>query len=406
MTTLAVSYRDIRRSLREVGVKPGDIIYVASFLGILGNAATIVDDTINALLDAVGPQGTVVVPTFNFDFCNGEVFDPITTQSTTGVLSEAFRQRPNARRSAHPPYHSVSAIGKHADAIASIRSSSSFAKESVFHWLYQRNATQVLLGCSYAQGVVHYHWLEELFQVPYRYWKQFRGPIRANGRLDEHTFYMYVRRLDIDVDWGPNVDGLGNAFQDEGFVRVAELGYGNIKAFDLSDFYNFMAPRIQADPMLLVKDEARSFYEPTYSPVIRLHHIGLVSKYADKIETFVKDIGCHIGYEGLVPELKVNTKIYSGLNVHFEFVTPTGEGSVVHRYLEHYPDHPIHHLAFEVDDFEKAKSFFEARGYFPIDGKVIKGPGKNEYVYFLSPANFGGALIELVFYQSSHPFDS
>lgn len=405
MPAISVSYDEILASLRDIGIEAGDLIYVASFLGILGSSETMVDDAINALLESVGPEGTVVVPTFNFEFCRGEDFDPATTPSITGALSEALRKRPAARRTVHPPFHSVAAIGKYADAIADIRSTSSFAKESVFHWLYLQNAKHVLLGCSYAEGVAHFHWLEEMFQVPYRYWKQFRGRVKIDGRVEELPYYMYVRRLDIDVDWGNNVDTLGAEFEEAGLVREAKLGYGKVKSFSLSDFHDFMAPRFESDKLVLVKDEARAHYTPAYTPVRRLHHIGLVSKYAPKLEKFVQDIGCHIVCEGLVPELNVNTTLYGGLNVMLEFVTPTAQDSVVQGYLERYPDHPIHHLAFEVEDFERARHFFQSRGYFPVDGKVRKGPGRDEYVYFLSPVNFGGALIELVFYDKGYKYD-
>jgi len=135
-------------------------------MAVLGNSKTVVAHTIEALLDAVGPDGTVVMPVFNFGFCHGEVFDPDTTESTCGVLTEAFRQRPDALRTLHPPYHSVAAVGSRAREIADIYSLSSFGRQSVFHWLFEQDARHVLLGCSHAEGVTHLHWLEELTQAP------------------------------------------------------------------------------------------------------------------------------------------------------------------------------------------------------------------------------------------------
>ncbi len=128
-----VIYKNIRQSFSEIGIQPGDIVYVASFLAILGNRKNLAEETINALLDAVGPDGTIVMPAFNFGFCHGETFDRETTESTSGVLTEVFRKRPEAKRTIHPPYHSLAVIGKCVEEISNIRSSTSFGKESVFH---------------------------------------------------------------------------------------------------------------------------------------------------------------------------------------------------------------------------------------------------------------------------------
>ena len=107
-----------------------------------------------------------------------------------------------------------------------------------------------------------------------------------------------------------------------------------------------------------------------------------------------------------MPELGVDTTLYDGFNVMVEFVNPVGDASVVQGHLDHYPDQPLHHLAFEVTDFETARLYFENRGYLPVDGKVRKGPGKDEYVYFLSPINFGGVIIELVFHDRDTPLEN
>jgi aminoglycoside 3-N-acetyltransferase len=64
------------------------------------------DDLIDELLAAVGPDGLVVMPTFTYD---NATFDP-DTPCRTGALSEVFRRRPDALRSAHPTY-SLAAIG-------------------------------------------------------------------------------------------------------------------------------------------------------------------------------------------------------------------------------------------------------------------------------------------------------
>jgi aminoglycoside 3-N-acetyltransferase len=86
-----------------IGLRPGDRVVVHSSLRAVGRDA---EELLDELLDAVGPSGLVVMPTFTYD---NETFAP-DAPGRTGALAEALRRRPAAVRSAHPTY-SLAAIG-------------------------------------------------------------------------------------------------------------------------------------------------------------------------------------------------------------------------------------------------------------------------------------------------------
>ena len=86
-----------------IGLRSGDAVVVHASLRAVGLGAA---EVIDALLDAVGPDGLVVMPTFTYD---NEAYAP-DLPGRTGALAEAFRRRPDARRSSHPTY-SVAAVG-------------------------------------------------------------------------------------------------------------------------------------------------------------------------------------------------------------------------------------------------------------------------------------------------------
>ena len=94
--------------LREVGVGEGDLLQVHSSLSSFGYVEGGAKCVVDALLEAVGPSGTVMVPTFNHG--RADIFDVATTPSVNGAVTEALRERPEARRSVHPtqPEHNVS----------------------------------------------------------------------------------------------------------------------------------------------------------------------------------------------------------------------------------------------------------------------------------------------------------
>ena len=68
-------------------------------------------------MDVIGPKGTLVFPTFSIDktmenTLNNKkyIFNPNTTPSTVGKITEVFRTLPDVKRSLHPT-HSVAALG-------------------------------------------------------------------------------------------------------------------------------------------------------------------------------------------------------------------------------------------------------------------------------------------------------
>ncbi len=251
--------KDIIEKLDKLGVKKGDIIYVASFASILGSSKNILRDTIDALIESVGVDGTVVMPTFNWNYCKGEVFDPETSPSQVGVLTEIFRKRTGVLRSITPPWCTFATVGKLAEYIVSIKGTSSFGSDSILEYLYEMNAKYVFLGCAFSEGAVHIHWLEERFEVPYRYWKQFKGQVRIRGELVKNVSYMYARRVDTDATINSN--HLTTAFEKTGKVKVEKLGLGELKSFKTKDYVEFMIPYFEKDKLVVLQPDARKYYE-------------------------------------------------------------------------------------------------------------------------------------------------
>lgn len=102
-----VDYDQILFSLKLMEIQPGDILLVHSALSSIGLVEGGADTVIDALLDAIGPEGTLVMSTLTgWD----APFDPANTPSAVGAISENFRKRPGVLRSLHP-VHSVAALG-------------------------------------------------------------------------------------------------------------------------------------------------------------------------------------------------------------------------------------------------------------------------------------------------------
>jgi aminoglycoside 3-N-acetyltransferase len=106
-----VTRATISTALAGAGISKGDKILLHSSLSSLGNVEGGAEAVAEGVLDAIGPKGTLMVPTFNYWAV--ELFDRATTPGLTGAITEAVRRREGATRSLHPT-HSVSAIGDRA----------------------------------------------------------------------------------------------------------------------------------------------------------------------------------------------------------------------------------------------------------------------------------------------------
>lgn len=243
-------------ALLRLGVQKGDDLYVASSMATLGYMSDPLKTVSEVLLELVGEEGTIMMPTFNFDFCNGIDFDIDKTPSTVGVLTEYFRTNYSTCRSTSPPYHSICARGKNAELVSKIKSISSFGENSFFQYLLDIDAKYLLIGVSF-DAVPSFHWIEEKVQVPYRFWKNFKGNvIRQNGSQKEE-YSMFARKEGFRLDLNP----LAEQFARDSLMKLGSVGWCQLKLFSTQTFTDFFLPRMQEDPLLLLSSDSKDLLE-------------------------------------------------------------------------------------------------------------------------------------------------
>ncbi len=180
-----VTLEQIIHDIRTLGVRPGDLLVVHSSLKSIGHIAGGADTVARALVETIASTGTVFVPTFNF---GKEPWDPKTTPSLTGAITEAFRHLPGAQRSLQCT-HPLSAIGpRAAEILAGHEKTHPFAVDSPLGKLWKLNAWVLLLGCGHNSSST-IHIAEEAENVPYL------QRTRVQTILDgDHTHQVTVRR--------------------------------------------------------------------------------------------------------------------------------------------------------------------------------------------------------------------
>jgi aminoglycoside 3-N-acetyltransferase len=204
---------------------------------------------LDALLEVLGPQGTLAVPAFNFGFARGEAYDPKSTPSAgMGTFSEIVRMHPQALRTPHP-LQSLAIIGQHAADLAHRDTPSAFDPGSAFERMLQLDFKLLLLGAD-ERAVSMLHYSEQRFQVPYRYWKEFTGKVRRADQWEEATYRMYVRDLELNPQL--TLAPVRQEMEKQGTWKSTLVNYGQISVCRLKDFVSTVDQFLSADLWALV----------------------------------------------------------------------------------------------------------------------------------------------------------
>lgn len=159
--------------LHALGNSPGQTLLVHTSLSRLGFVCGGAQTVIEALLAALGPQGTLMMPTHTSEnsepsrWCNPPVpepwwptirdqtlaFDPQRTPSRgMGVVAELFRTWPGAQRSAHPQV-SFAALGPKAKALLDDHAlTQGLGERSPIGRLYALDGSVLLLGATHSSN--------------------------------------------------------------------------------------------------------------------------------------------------------------------------------------------------------------------------------------------------------------
>lgn len=251
-----LTFEQLVEGFRNLGVAEGDTLLVhssyKSFGEVDGGPATVN----RALEAALGAEGTLIMPTFNFDFNKGAPWDVRTTPSKMGVLTELVRKDPRAKRVFHP-FYSFAILGKHAEMLGSLRYKSAYERDSVFGKLRDLDGKIMVIGLSYNNSMTFFHHIEQMEGVDYRFLKQFTGEVTdENGNTYTDTFEMLVR--DVDKGVMTMVDPMGALMEEAGVIKSAKIGEADVKLMKANEVYEFTAREMKRDPFLLYyikKDE-------------------------------------------------------------------------------------------------------------------------------------------------------
>ncbi len=230
---------DIKAAFKEVGVKKGQAIMVHTSLSSLGYVCGGAQSVIEVLLESVGEEGTIMMPTQswkNLDPKTGvywqepeEWWDAIrenipaydkriTPTNTMGSVSEMFRQWSGTLRSGHPA-RSVAAWGHYAGYLTENHDLSDiFGDSSPIGRLYELDGYVLLIGVGYDKNT-SLHLADVRAEYPGKHTVVESSAIRVDGQ----RVWKDYETLAVD---GEDFSAIGEAFEQTGQVRHVSLGNG------------------------------------------------------------------------------------------------------------------------------------------------------------------------------------
>jgi len=231
-----VTKEHIRKGLEQLGLKRGDIIGVHSSLSSFGYVDGGADAVVDALLETVGEEGTIVMPTYSANRENVErtqreaelgvtwksrilPYDPEKTPCWTGRIPETFRKRRNAVRSLDPT-HSLAAIGPRAN-------------ELIEDWdrLLEADGYILLLGVD-LEACSAMHLAERQVQLPPHILRKTESPRELLKRYGEDLGWP-----EWDIGFGPYPDfaKMEEPCREHGIMKTVKIGEATVRFLKLRE---------------------------------------------------------------------------------------------------------------------------------------------------------------------------
>lgn len=236
---------DIVAGLRKLGLKQGDSVGVHSSLSSFGYVEGGADAVVDALLEAVGKDGTVVVPAYSNntesvpktpeDIELGVTWkyrilphDPKKDSCWTGAIPDTFWRREEAFRGPNPT-HSLAAIGAKAEELC-----------QGWNKLLDADGYILLLGVT-LRCCSSMHLAEAKVQIPQRILDRITPPPELRER--------YRNEL-IGFGFGayPDFGLMEEPSKKHGIMKITEIGEAKVKLLRMRELIDLYADYLKRDP--------------------------------------------------------------------------------------------------------------------------------------------------------------
>lgn len=244
-----VTQSDLVIGLRDLGVQPGDLVFVHASLSRFGYVEGGPRTVIEALRETIGPDGTLAMPAFTFGLLNepAPMLDIRHSPCWVGKTYELFRTEYATHRSHHIT-HSVAAAGPLAEALTGAHGRTPFGETSPFVQLARRGGKLLLMGVSHNSNTTM-HAVEETERLAYCLMREnFAATITDEDGVQRPLPTMLhapTRRYDFNRMNDPLVR--------EGIQQEAFIGDSLVRCLDAARMFDCTVQAVRRDPLALAE---------------------------------------------------------------------------------------------------------------------------------------------------------
>jgi aminoglycoside N3'-acetyltransferase len=235
MARTPISMLELVRQLAQLGVRPGGVLLVHTAFSAVGPVEGGPEGLIAALSAALGPAGTLVMPSMTDD--DDEPFDPAHTACTgMGIVADTFWRLPGVLRSDSP--HAFAASGPQAEAIVAPHPIDvPHGIDSPVGRVYSLDGQVLLLGVDHDANTT-IHLAEALAGVRYRRPKYVT--VANNGRVERFDY------AEIDHCCA-NFTFVNEWLDENGLQRTGTVGRATARLARPRDVVAVVTEQIRAD---------------------------------------------------------------------------------------------------------------------------------------------------------------
>ncbi len=206
MNKKSLILKNLEKNLKKIEINRNDTVYLGINLGqafkfykkeiFQNNSLNDVREVcakliLQAIINRIGPGGTIICPTFSFNFIKTKVFNTLKSKSDLGYFENFFLNQKRIVRSQHPIY-SIAVWGKNKKIINPC-GKFSFGSNSPFSNFINYNVKFLNIGIKWIDTCTYLHHLEHLNGINHRFYKPTTGKIIYKGKTKIDTFYNPVR---------------------------------------------------------------------------------------------------------------------------------------------------------------------------------------------------------------------
>ena len=177
--------KDIFNAFSEVISEKDKVVVIYSgifsFISKINFKTKNIPETILDIIErVVTKKRTLILPSFSSSsFLNDYKFDIKKTIDNIGLIPKFALQTKKYYRTLQP-LHSYLIFGKKTEDIKNLKFTTSWGNESILQFMSSNNARICTLGLPWNQGCAYLHRFEEIYRVPWRYFKIYKGCLFDN----------------------------------------------------------------------------------------------------------------------------------------------------------------------------------------------------------------------------------